>query len=400
MVSAGLVALAGYLPGQQLDQGYAHQLSQFLKAEVLLPAAYTDSIANDRALPGHIETNYEGWEKRPWFESWLNALPECKKDDPFQGTKERRRVPADPDALKTSLYPHPMLPSDAETLAAGMVLFNSKVNKAEIDLVLVASQIPDLPLPLNASLIQHKLGLSNAGAYSIDTCCSSFVTLLEVACGMVKSGIKQKILIISSYIDSHVTDRSDYFSVNTGDASFAGIVAPVKVEFGYQGSHSTSHGERHKGIIVENRSPGLYKKTGLNGLANREFVTFSDHQARSDIAKFATVDMIFCIRKALTKSRIRLNQIDFMVTHQPVHWAPHAWREALGIPREKFLETFKKYGNIANCSVPANLLEAILLGKVTSGNLVLMASSGAGENHIALLDKLSPELIKCCTGVV
>ena len=94
----------------------------------------------------------------------------------------------DPASLRESVAPHPMLPSDAETLAGALALVNGDLDRDEIDLVIVASQVPDLLLPSNASLVQHKLKLRHAGAYHVDTCCSSFVTMLEIAEGLVEYG--------------------------------------------------------------------------------------------------------------------------------------------------------------------------------------------------------------------
>ena len=62
----------------------------------------------------------------------------------------------------------------------------------------------------------------------MDTCCSSFVTMLEIAEGLVKAGMKRNVLIIASYIDSLVNDKSTYFAVNTGDAAVAAVVSNVE----------------------------------------------------------------------------------------------------------------------------------------------------------------------------
>lgn len=78
-------------------------------------------------------------------------------------------MPLDPASLRESIVPHPMLPSDAEMIAGALAIVNSGIAKDEIDLVLAHSQVPDLPLPPNVSLIQHKLQLKNAGAYGVDS---------------------------------------------------------------------------------------------------------------------------------------------------------------------------------------------------------------------------------------
>ncbi len=392
MYPSGLIALGGYLPAKPVPPARLPALIKFLKQETLLPGEYVATLQQTGCLPGSMETNYDGWERHPWFQAWLERLPPQKRADPFQGTVERRRVPLDPLSERTSVIPYPMLPSDAETLAGAMALVNAGLGRADIDLILVHSQVPDLPLPDNASLVQHKLQLPNAGAYSIDTCCSTFVTMLETAHSFVRSGMKRTVLIVSSYLDSHVLDRTEYFSVDTGDAALAGIVTRVEDGYGYITSHSTSHGNRHKAIILERRPPAMYRSApGVS--YSQEFVTFADLELCKEIAATAQRDMVEVVTLALEKAELDMSAVDFLVTHQPVAWAGNAWREALGIPPEKFFESFTRYGNIATCSAGVNLLEAIENGLVQAGGQVLIASSGAGENHIAVLERLTPTLI-------
>jgi 3-oxoacyl-[acyl-carrier-protein] synthase-3 len=391
---AGLISLGGYLPAKRIAESQIERLVSFLRTETLLGPGYIDRIDATGQLPGSIETNYDGWERQPWFEAWLENLPPKKRDDPFQGTKERRRVPLDPASLRESIIPHPMLPSDAETIAGALAIVNAGIAKDEIDLVLAHSQVPDLTLPPNASLIQHKLQLQNAGAYGVDSCCSSFVTMVEIACGLIMAEVRDTVLIVSSYIDSHVVDRSAYYGVYTGDAAIGAVVTRVEEGFGYVSSASTSHGDRHDGIIFGRRSPELLKKTGSGADYAQEFTTFYNREACKEIAVNAQRDMVEVVDRALAKADLTLSDVDFFVTHQPVAWAANAWREALGIPLDRFYESFETYGNVATCSVPANLLEAIEQGLIQPGDLVLMASSGAGENHIAVLERASPRLIQ------
>ena len=391
--AAGMISMGAYLPARKLSSQRKSQLVTYLTNETLLQEEYVKQIDNNGQLPGRVESNYDGWEKQPWFQTWLKNLPLKKQDDPFQGTKERRRVPLDPESLRDSVTPHPMLPSDAETLAGAIALMNGGIDKDEIDLVMVASQVADLLLPPNASLVQHKLRLSNAGAYHIDTCCSSFVTMLEIAAGLIKAGLKRKILIIASYIDSLVNDKSTYFSVNTGDASVAAIISEVNEGYGFMASHSTSHGSRHDGVILQRRPPEISKSTDHGHSCEQSFVTFYNQSANKEIAANAQQDMLAVVNQALKKVGLSISDIDFCVTHQPVYWAGDVWREGLGVPKKRFYETFERYGNIANCSAPVNLLEAIGLKLITAGDIVLIASSGAGENHIAVIERITEHLV-------
>lgn len=390
---AGIVTLGAYLPGKEIVPNNVRKLVNFLKDHTLLPDEYVKSIEQTGKLPGKIETNEEGWKSQPWYDAWVESLPPKKRENPFQGTKERRRVPLDPVSIKKSLIPHPMFPSDAETIAGALALYNAKISPDDIDLVMCHSQVPDHPLPQNASLVQHKLKLKNAGAYGIDSCCSSFVTMTEIACALVSSGVKKNVLLVSSFIDSHVHDKSTHFSVDTGDAAVAAIVSTTKEGYGYLASQSISHGSRHNGIIYQRRQPLLLRRLDSGPDYSQLFTTFYNPEANKEIASNSTADMQEVIGRCLDKAGLSLSDMDFMVTHQPVSWAGNAWREAIGMPPEKFHETFQKYANIATCAAATNFLEAMENNKITAGDKLIFASPGAGENHICIIMRVSPELV-------
>ncbi len=398
MKPVGLISMGGYIPAKAVPNKKQKQLVNFLQSETLLHSAYINEIEEYGHLPGTVETNYDGWESQPWFSNWLKNLPPHKQHDPFQGTKERRRVPFDPVSTRESVTPHPMLSSDAETLAGALALFNGGITPNDIDLVLCNSLVPDCNAPLNASLVQHKLGLKNAGAYSVDTCCASFITMLEIAAGLVRSGIHKKVLVVASALDSHINDKSTYYSVDTGDAAVAGVVSQVEEGYGYQASHSTSHGNRHAAITFQLRRPELLTPTSHGPTYEQVFVTFNDQDLCKEIAVNAQRDLVEVVSRTLAKAHCSLTNIDFLVTHQPVAWTAHAWREALNVPPEKFYESFERYGNIGCCSAAMNFLEALEKQLIAEGDIVVMASSGIGENHIALLERVAPKLVRSVSG--
>lgn len=392
--AAGIISMGGYLPAKEVPENKREKLVEFLKSETLLYPEYIEEIEEKGHLPGKMETNYEGWQSQPWFEAWVEQLPPKKRDNPFQGAKERRRVPLDPVSMRKSIHPHPMLSSDAETIAGALAIFNGGVNKDDIDLVLCSSLVPDLHVPLNASLVQHKLGLKNAGAYNVDTCCSTFITMLEIAMTYVRMGVKNKVLVVGSALDSIINDKSSYFSVYIGDGAAAAVVGEVEEGYGFISSHSSSIGSRHKAIIFQKRKPQLLVTTQQGPTYEQEFVTFYNQELCKEIAHNAQYDMAELVHKAVAKAGYGVEDIDFFVTHQPVPWAPHAWREAVGVPVEKFYESFEKYGNMAVATAPTNHLEAVEQGLIKEGDRVVIASSGVGENHIAVFHRVSPQLIR------
>lgn len=384
--------MGGYRPAAPLSGEQSQRLHSYLRERSKLQPEYVAEIERGR-LPGRIETNEEGWTSQPWYPTWLARLPPKRKADPFLGAKERRRVPIDPASQRESIHPHPMLSSDAETLAGAIALTQSGIDPDEIDLLLVSSLVPDRAVPLNASLVQHKLGLRHAGAYNVDTCCSSFITMFEMACAYVSAGLKRKVLIVASALDSHINDYATYYSPNTGDASVAGIVGEVEAGAGLISSHATSDGSRHGAVVFQRRRPELSAPTLHGPTHEQEFVTFADPVLTKQIAVHAGEDMARVVHLALGKADLTVRDVDFVTLHQPVAWAGNAWRQAIGVPTEKSYESFQQYGNVACASAPLNLLEAVEKGLIKVGDRVVTASSGVGENLIAVVHRISAHFI-------
>lgn len=120
--------------------------------------------------------------------------------------------------------------------------------------------IQDEILPCNASKVQHKLGLKNAGAWNIDTCCSSFVTMIVIASNLIAAGEFRNILIAVSAFNSQLSDFSDYLCINLKDAAGAAVMGRVPEERGYISSACTSDGSYHDAFILTERLPYNIKK--------------------------------------------------------------------------------------------------------------------------------------------
>lgn len=320
-------------------------------------------------MPEEIRTN--DW----WIENGLlQHVPERHQADPFQKIVERRVT--DPS----------MEPSDIEVLAGASALAHSGLKKEQIDLVMVHSFVPDRHVPLNASLVQHKLGLQSAAAWNVDTCCSSFITMLIMASSLIRSGMFRHILIITSVVHSRILDYTEHISVVPGDGAAAVVVAPVDEPYGYKGFHCTSDGSLHDAITIEVRPPRYRERKHYEPSLEQPFATFNNPEAISRIGHESLHEMTLVMDGALQNAGMARSDLNFIVTHQPSYWAAKAWAEAVGLMEESQRhDSYPKYGNLASVSVPVNLEEAFRLGKLRKGMNVMMASSGVGINHAACI---------------
>jgi 3-oxoacyl-[acyl-carrier-protein] synthase III len=285
-----------------------------------------------------------------------------EKSSLFVGIEERR------------VFPDKVPPSDFETVAAMRAIKDSGLDPDDIDLVMVHSMLQDKLIPGNASLLQHKLGLKNAGAWNIDTCCSSFVSMLIAASHLIMMGTCKNIVIATSILHSRMISPTHYLSTIVGDGAAAVVMSRVSEGRGFISSDFHSKGEYHDAFTM--REVCITTENGVE--PSIEFFTH-DELVRS-IGRNSVNDVTYVINKAMDKANIDAKDIDFMITHQPSPWAHSAWRDAIGVPETKAHESFSRYGNLASTSIPVNLFEARELGKLKDDDTILLVSPGAGEN--------------------
>ncbi len=309
-----------------------------------------------------------------WDDINIYNLPKDKKVK-IEGINERR------------VYPKDILPSDVEVIAGKNAIEDAELLPEDIDLVLVHSMIQDELVPGNASLVQYKLGLKNAGAWNIDTCCSSFVTMVALASNLIAMREFKNILIITSVIHSKLVDYSDYLSTYTGDGAGAVVVSQVPDDRGYIASSCNSHGHFHDAFTVKERMPyDEQVRVHFKKSPSLPLMTSNSKMMR-EVGRTSSDHMKNICETVLDKANLKGQDIDLFLSHQPCHWAHDVWRDSVNIPSENSYQSYSKYGNMASACIPINLYEARDLGMLKDGDNLLMTSSGAGVNHIALVTK-------------
>jgi len=96
------------------------------------------------------------------------------------------------------------------------------------------------------------------------------------------------------------------------------------------------------------------------------------------VFKFAVRNMEEVCRRILERNGITAEQIDLFVPHQASSRIILAATEKLGLPREKVVINIDRFGNTTAGTIPLALNEAFDGGRLKRGDLVLLASVGAG----------------------
>ena len=119
--------------------------------------------------------------------------------------------------------------SDMGYKVAVSAINSAKIDKNEIDMIIVATSSPEKISPSIACTIHSKLKLErDIPAFDINAVCSGFVYALSIASSLIDNKVCNKVLVISSEAYSKNTNWDDRHSVFFGDGAGAVILENSK----------------------------------------------------------------------------------------------------------------------------------------------------------------------------
>jgi len=263
--------------------------------------------------------------------------------------------------------------STLATAAAKEVLNKRGIDPLEVEMIVVATMMPDSPFPSVACKVQHNVGARNAFAFDISAACSGFVYALEIAAQFIKTGSARNALIIGSEVFSKFVDWSDRSTcVLFGDGAGAAFL-----EAGQE--------ECFLGFVLRADGSGqniLHMPAGGTALpATVETIQNRQHFLKMNGLKlFKAVVPMVCdvISDTCKKAGVAIQEVRLIVPHQAnVHIIKEV-AECLEIPFERFMINLQKYGNTSAASIPLALIDAVQDGKILPGDLVMLVGFGAG----------------------
>ncbi len=261
------------------------------------------------------------------------------------------------------------------TEASKKLLAKTGVKAEEIDLILVATITGDYIFPACTSVIQRDLGAVNAFGFDLSAACSGYLYALETARAYVESGLKKRVLVIAAEKMSSILDYQDRQTcILFGDAGSATLVAPARSsESRIIDSILRMDGTGIPCLFMP--AGGSVKPPSVETVQNREH--FVKQEGRS-VFKRAVQDMANVSVEILERNKISPSDVKCFVPHQANIRIIEAARERLGMPIEKVALNIDRYGNTTAATIPTALLDAERKGQVKKGDLVLLASFGAG----------------------
>ena len=269
--------------------------------------------------------------------------------------------------------------SDMAVVAAKNALEDAKLTAADIDLLIVATITPDLPMPAAACIIQHKLGLPTATAcFDLNAACSGFIYAFDTACAMLSSGRYRKALVIGVEKLSSIVDWQDRTTcVLFGDGAGAVVVGlSDQPGVGLIGTKLGAYGESVDLLYIP--------AGGSSKPASGTSVSAGDHFIKmkgKEVFKMAVRAMEESARDILEQHGLTATQIGLVIPHQANLRIIEAIAQYLELPMDRFFVNVDRYGNTSAASIPIALDEARRSGRIRAGDITLLVAFGAGLTY-------------------
>jgi len=264
--------------------------------------------------------------------------------------------------------------SDLATEAAKCALAQRGIDAGEIEAIVVATVTPDMLFPSTACLVQHKLGAKGAWGFDLSAACSAFVFALQTGAQFVASGAHKKVLVIGADVMSSILDYTDRSTcILFGDGAGAVILEPAHDGLGIIDFVHEIDGSG--GCSLYMPAGGSLHPASHETVDRKMHFVHQDGQA---VFKYAVRKMGEMCEKLLARNGFTAHDIDCFIPHQANQRIIQATADRVGLKPETVIINIDRYGNTTAGTIPLAMQTAREEGRLKKGDLVLLASVGAG----------------------
>jgi 3-oxoacyl-[acyl-carrier-protein] synthase-3 len=309
-------------------------------------------------VPPIVRTNFDLEKMVETSDAWIRERT---------GIQERRIAP---EGIATS---------DMATAAARSALEMAGVRPADLDMIIVATVTPDMPMPATAVFVQDKLGAC-CPAFDVSAACAGFVFGLSIADQFIATGQMRRVLVVGVELLSRVVDWTDRTTcVLFGDGAGAAVLGPADArpdEVRPRGVLSTS-------IMTDGSLAGALRIPAGGSVEPATTMTVEKrlHYVQmkgQDVFKVAVKNLLSACREAIDRAGMSQDEIDWICPHQANRRIIDQVVARVEVPPEKVLMNIERVGNTSSASIPILLDENVRAGTIKAGDAVLMCALGAG----------------------
>jgi 3-oxoacyl-[acyl-carrier-protein] synthase-3 len=313
------------------------------KAAITAVGGYVpDTILSNEDLEKMVDTN----------DAWITSRT---------GIKERRILK---DPQKATSY--------LAIEAAQDLIATSKLDPETIDMVIVATITPDLPVAATAAYVASSIGANNAFAYDLSAACSGFLYGMSASAAYVSSGRYKKVLLIGADKMSSIVDYTDRTTcIIFGDGAGAVLFEPSNNHYGWEDEYFRSDGKERMSLRI--KAGGSLYPTSKETLENN---WHSIYQEGKTVFKYAVSEMSNATAQIMERNELRGEDISYFVPHQANQRIVNAASTRIGLKDDQVLMNIAYYGNTTAATIPLLLNDN--KSKFKKGDKLIFAAFGGG----------------------
>jgi 3-oxoacyl-[acyl-carrier-protein] synthase-3 len=277
-----------------------------------------------------------------------------------------------------------MATSDMAKEASLGAIRQAGIGPRDLGFIVVGTTTPDTIFPSTACVLQEKIGATRCWGFDLGAACSGFTYALTVGMQMVGTGAHDHALVVGADTMSSIIDYRDRTTcILFGDGAGAVVLSPAAddepaiIDFAHE--------------IDGSGGAALCMPAGGSRMpATHDTVDRRLHYVKQDgqtVFKFAVRKTDEISRRLLGRNGLQPSDLDLFVSHQANRRIISAAAERLGLPDSKVIINLERYGNTTGATIPLALADAVGEKRLKRGDLVLLASVGAGFTVGAVLLK-------------
>jgi 3-oxoacyl-[acyl-carrier-protein] synthase III len=265
--------------------------------------------------------------------------------------------------------------SDMAVKAAIRALEMANTRAEDLDMIVVGTISPDMPMPACAAFVAHKLGAKKAFAFDVSAACAGSLFGMSIASQYIQTGAVKRALVIGVELLTRIIDWEDRNTcVLFGDAAGAMVLGPSPdPNRGILSTHLHTEGALTDILCIK----GGGSKHPMNDEALRQKLHKVSMNGR-EVFKFAVRSLTDAVNEALVHNQISAGEVTHLIAHQANLRIIDAVIDRLKIAREKAWLNIEKYGNTSSASLPMTLDEANRAGRLKPNDTIAMMAIGAG----------------------
>ena len=256
--------------------------------------------------------------------------------------------------------------------AAKNLIQKSGINPLEIDMVIMATTTPDMPVASTGVFVASQIGAVNAFAYDLQAACSSFLYGMSTASAYIESGRYKKILLIGADKMSSIIDYTDRATcIIFGDGAGAVLFEPNTEGLGLQDEYLRSDGLGREYLKID--AGGSILPASKETVENGQHTVIQDGKT---VFKYAVSGMADVSEKIMERNNLTHDDVNWLVAHQANKRIIDATAQRMNLDESKVLLNIERYGNTTSATLP--LLLSDFEDQFKKGDNLIFAAFGGG----------------------